>query len=306
MKKNVLNIGILSLGLVMSSCGGNQDGNKNEEDKVEVTDSIEENQTVNKSFPKDAITQNGITIYKAEIAQEFPDAKLKLLSPETKDVKAAGTQTFKYSVEDYELAKQTPGADDRHCANSQEGQHIHFIVNNGPYSAQYKTSFDADLAAGNNVVLSFLSRSYHESIKNKTAFTFVNYKIGETSSEFDMDADHLFYSRPKGTYSGKDAKKILLDFYLVNTEISEDGNKVKASINGNDFVLDEWAPYFVEGLKEGENTFRIQLIDKDGNLVPGPFNDSGDRTITLENMDEMDMADRNHVHDDMDAHDHDM
>ena len=40
----------------------------------------------------------------------------------------------------------------------------------------------------------------------------------------------LFYSRPKAEYAGKDAKIILLDFYLVNTELSKDGNKVKAYV----------------------------------------------------------------------------
>lgn len=304
MKKKVINTGILSAALFLAACGGNTD-KANEENNATANDSTEQVESTNKSLPKDAVTKNGLTLYKAEIDQEFPDAKLKLLSPEAKDVTTAGTQTFKYAVEDYELATQTPGAEDRHCANSQQGQHIHFILNNSPYSAHYEPTFDADLAEGNNVVLSFLSRSYHESIKNGSAYTFVNYKIGEPAEEFDMDAGHLFYSRPKGTYSGKDTRKILLDFYLINTELKADGNKVKATINGTDFLLDEWAPYFVEGLKEGENTFRIQLIDKDGNLVPGPFNDSGERKITLENvMDEMDMA-MDHDHSKMD-HEQDM
>src|SRR5690606_17122692 len=138
MKKNVWTIGILSMGILMASCGGNNE-NKADENAEVSADSLVKTPEQNKSFPADAVSQNGITVYKADIAQEFPDAKLKLESPQPKDVTAAGTQTFKYSVEDYELATQTPGAEERHCANSQEGQHIHFIVNNGPYSAQYKT-----------------------------------------------------------------------------------------------------------------------------------------------------------------------
>ena len=55
-------------------------------------------------------------------------------------------------------------------------------------------------------------------------------QFGENQS-YDLTNEFLFYSRPKGTYKGNDTKKLLLDFYLVNTDISPTGNKVKATIN---------------------------------------------------------------------------
>ena len=54
-------------------------------------------------------------------------------------------------------------------------------------------------------------------------------QIGE--EKVDLNSEFLFYSRPKGTYKGKDTEKLLLDFYLINTTISPEGNKVKATIN---------------------------------------------------------------------------
>ncbi|MCH1558277.1 MAG: hypothetical protein L7R87_04085, partial [Flavobacteriaceae bacterium] len=91
----------------------------------------------------------------------------------------------------------------------------------------------------------------------------------------------LFYSRPKGKYSGNDTKNLLLDFYLVNTEISSTGNKVRATINDLVFLIDEWAPYYIQGLPFGEITIKLELIDSDGNLIKSQFNPSI-RTITLE------------------------
>ena len=73
----------------------------------------------------------------------------------------------------------------------------------------------------------------------------------------------------------------MLDFYLVNTKLSEAGNKVKAIINGTEFILTDWKPYSIEGLPIGENKIQLQLIDKTGKLIPGPFNDSGLRIINL-------------------------
>ena len=79
---------------------------------------------------------------------------------------------------------------------------------------------------------------------------------------------------------GNDTKKVMLDFYLVNTTLSGDGNKVRATINGSAFTIDQWLPHTIEGLPMGESTIKLELIDKDGNVVPGPFN-TVERKITL-------------------------
>ena len=74
---------------------------------------------------------------------------------------------------------------------------------------------------------------------------------------------------------------MLLDFYLINTEISPDGNKVRATIQDKKFIIDEWAPYYIEGLSKGEVKIKLELIDKSGNLVDTPFNPS-ERIVILE------------------------
>jgi len=162
-------------------------------------------------------------------------------------------------------------------ANSDKGQHIHFIVNNGPYSAHYINNFKKKLNDNNNVILAFLSRSYHESVKNPNAFILT--QIGE--NKIDLNNEFLFYSRPKGTYKGKDTEKLLLDFYLINTTISPEGNKVKATINDTEFIITEWAPYYLQGLPKGEIKIKLELINSKGELVDSPFNPSV-RIVTLE------------------------
>ena len=113
-------------------------------------------------------------------------------------------------------------------ANSAKGQHIHFIVNNGPYSAHYNDNFETKLNNKNNLILAFLSRSYHESVKNNDAFVLT--QTGE-ENQIDLSSEFLFYSRPKGVYKGDDTKKLLFDFYLVNTDLSPNGNNVKLTLS---------------------------------------------------------------------------
>ena len=204
-------------------------------------------------------------------------------SPSKNTALAVGTNNFEFEVQGYDLGNQTPDATQKSCANSAKGQHIHFIVNNEPYNAFYTNKFERDLSEGNNVVLAFLSRSYHESIKHKNAYVLEQFEVGKTdkNAQIDVNAPHLFYSRPKGNYIGAaNIEKLLLDFYLVNTTLAPNGNKVKATINGTSFLLSKWQPYFIEGLKEGAVTIDLELVDKDGKTIVGPFNKVS-RTVNL-------------------------
>ena len=212
-----------------------------------------------------------ITLSKVQGSPEYENASLNIKSIEMGDEKSK----FSFNIENYDLGIQTSKDFDYQLANSAKGQHIHFIVNNGPYSAHYIDSFSKDFEKESNVILAFLSRSYHESVKNKNAFILTQF--GE--NQVDLESEFLFYSRPKGTYKGADTERLLLDFYLVNTEISSSGNKVRATIQDKEFILDEWAPYYIKGLPKGEINIKLELIDSSGNLIETPFNPSTRKVI---------------------------
>jgi len=226
------------------------------------------------------MTKNGLQLIPVQ-SPAFDDAKLILRSPRGR--LPGGKTKFQFGVSNYELGNQTPGAKDKMCANSAKGQHIHFLLNNEPYKALYEPDYMTNLAEGHHVVLGFLSRSYHESIKTPDAHVLTEFTAGKPSqaSTFDAKAPHLFYSRPKGEYIGKaNIEQVMLDFYLTNTSLSAKGNKVKATINGTEFMISNWQPYFIKGLPEGETTIKLALVDNKGSLIPGPFNEVT-RTIKL-------------------------
>jgi hypothetical protein len=227
------------------------------------------------------LSSNGITLSKAPASPDFSDAILK--QKQLKVVKSGDSSSLDYEfmVTNYELGVQTADAATRGIANSDKGQHIHFIVNNGPYQAHYMPGIMNKLPDGNYTVLAFLSRSYHESVKGKNAYFIENRNLGGVDApDTDLSAPHLFYSRPKGSYAGEDTKKLMLDFYLINCDLSQNGYNVKATINGEDFMLDEWAPYYIEGLPMGEVTIKLELLDSSGARVESPFNPV-ERTVTL-------------------------
>ena len=198
-------------------------------------------------------------------SQEYPDAKLQTM--EYKE----GQFTFTLSGDSYKLGIQTPDAGSRGCANSADGQHIHLIVDNLPYAAKYESTFAYDIPDGEHYILAFLSRSYHESLKSPDAAIAV--KAVVTNKSFaqvtPISKPMLFYSRPKGTYEGPDTKKVMLDYYLFD---SDPTHLVKASINGEEHMLDTWQPYAVEGLPAGENEITLTLVDTSGARVNTDLN----------------------------------
>lgn len=243
----------------LSAC--NQSGSNNES----TTDST------------DVVTETSAPISVTPVADSkaFPGAELAVSSitaaPGTSDDSVK--LSVQYGVKNFTLTEHTADHNADHMANSAEGQHIHFILDNGPYTALYKPENSVSIKKGTeHYLLSFLSRSYHESIKEPKAFVLKHFKITDDGKyeELPIPADAaLFYSRPKGEYKGKDTESLLLDFYLVNTELSASGNKVKAEINDTTITLDNWGPYEIKGAPKGDLKVKLTLVGPDGNELQG-------------------------------------
>lgn len=203
-------------------------------------------------------------LYVGETTREFQDASIKSWSYKN------GHFDFEIGGNSYELKAQTPDESTLMCANSDQGQHLHIIVDKQPYSAQYESSFDFDISNGQHHLLAFLGKSYHESLKQPEAHIarLIDVKDGNIVEEWNIPTPSLFYSRPKGTYVGNDTKKVLIDFYPVNIKIGDDA-KIKMQINGEQYYLYDWQPYFIEGLPYGDNTIGIQLVDMNGQPING-------------------------------------
>lgn len=281
MKKFLFLLPLLFLGLMLNtSCNeaSEGDGHGHDHDTTAVTT----DETPTDDGAGLAWEKGGLKVYAMEDSYAYPDANLTTDFEGGKVYPSGESISFNFDVENYELGIQTPDVEERGLAFSEKGQHIHHILNNEPYHAHYMPNLANDLEDGHYVMVAFLARSYHESIKNGQSFAVTQFDVGSAGEQTDLSAPHLVYSRPKSTYTGpEECGKLMLDFYLLNTDLAADGNKVRATINGNEFVLPKWAPYAIEGLEYGEVNIKLELIDAAGNLVPGPFN-SVERTVTLQ------------------------
>lgn len=223
---------------------------------------------------------------------EFPDAQLSIGSVKAvKQGNDSAKVSFEFLVKNYELKMQTADTGSKLCNNSAKGQHIHFILDNQPYQALYEPKNDVVLAnKSEHYLMAFLSRSYHESLKNKGAAIVYHFKIDEKGKLLKMDEPKtpmVFYSRPKGDYLGKDTANVLLDFYVWNCSLAADGYKVKAQITNNDIpgheatvTISDWKSNFIKNLGTGKSHVVLTLVDKDGKNVEGD-NTTAARNIQL-------------------------
>ena len=238
-------------------------------------------------------TTSAVTITQGERSPAIEGAAASFSSPQDSVVVDDPNVSVVVNVENFEAGTQTQTPRAEEIANSGNGQHMHVIIDNQPYMANYTPGEPFDIGTleeGAHSLVTFPSRSYHESVKNDGAMDFVNFYVGEETGEFPLDPEQptIIYSRPKGSYAGQGAERILMDFYLINAELGPDSYKARYTINeaGTDstvasITLEEWTPAFVTGLAEGTYDVTLELLDADGNVVPGAYNTT-EREITVE------------------------
>ena len=173
----------------------------------------------------------------------------------------------------------------------QLGPHLHVILDNQPYIPVYDVNIPLvlkDLAAGTHTLRVFASRPWHESFKNEGAYAQTTFHVLTKSSDNNPDPNLplLTYSRPNGNYG---AEPIMLDFYLGNAPLhmgaqenlegeesnvdSNIGNwRIRCTINGESFVLDNWETIYLKGFKPGKNWVELEFLDNEGNPVKNVFN----------------------------------
>lgn len=222
-------------------------------------------------------SENPVTLADVSTSPDFPGAILNMGNVEATPQGDSVKINFSFNVKNYELKAQTADASDKLCNNSKDGQHIHFILDNTPYKALYEPKTEITVAKNSeHYLVAFLSRSYHQSLKNKEAAIVYHFKIDEKGKLQKLEAPTtpmLTYSRPKGDYLGKDTENILLDFYVWNATLGND-YKVNVNIKGEGvdtmLTVTEWKSYFLKNLPMGKTTIKLTLVDKDGNKVEGP------------------------------------
>ena len=105
-----------------------------------------------------------------------------------------------------------------------------------------------------------------------------------TAGAVDISKPLLTYSRPKGEYKGEEADAIMIDFWLANAKLVGDGGeyRVRYTIDGAEpGFIDKWQPVWIRGWSEEKHRIKLELVDRNGNLVENGGYNSTVREFTI-------------------------
>ncbi len=100
----------------------------------------------------------------------------------------------------------------------------------------------------------------------------------------DKSKPLLTYSRPKGEYKGDDTNAIMIDFWLSNAKLQDDGGeyRVRYAVDGGEAkFLNKWQPIWLTGWTAGKHTVKLELVGRDGTPVDNGGYNSTSREFTV-------------------------
>ncbi|MEG4805445.1 hypothetical protein QUB63_32690 [Microcoleus sp. ARI1-B5] len=210
-------------------------------------------------------------------AQEVYQPQISILNPKPDEVLQDINVSVKFQVKDFPIFKE---------ANLGLGPHLQVLLDNQPYTTVYDINQPvtlSDLEPGTHTLRVFAARPWEESFKNEGALAQTTFHIFTKTEDNNPDRalPLLTYNSPQGSYG---AEPILLDFYLTNAplhQVAQENSqdeildwKIRATVNGESFAIDQWQPIYLKGFKPGKNWVQLELIDERGNTVKNAFNNT--------------------------------
>ncbi|MEG4021385.1 hypothetical protein [Microcoleus sp. S13C4] len=257
---------VLILGL--ASCGaGNPElpksGNKSGSATAQVN-------RISEVSPPEAIQQlrKALEIYRPQIS---------ILNPLPDEVLQDINVSVQFQVKDFPIFKD---------ANLGLGPHLQVLLDNQPYAAVYDINQPvtlSNLEPGTHTLQVFAARPWEESFKNEGAAAQTTFHVFTKTDDNNPDRTLplLTYNSPQGSYG---EQPILLDFYLTNApphQVAQENSqdeildwKIRATVNGESFAIDQWQPIYLKGFKPGKNWVQLELIDERGKIVTNAFNNT--------------------------------
>jgi hypothetical protein len=201
------------------------------------------------------------------------EPQLKILSPQADQVISDTNVAVQLEVKDLPIFKN---------AEFDAGSHVQVLLDNQAYKSSFDLSqplvFD-NLSVGTHTLRAFVLRPWNESFKNEGAYAQTTFHVFSKTGENtpSPQAPLLSYGYPIEQVG---AEPVLLDFHLHNAPLHlaaiEDENitdwRIKATINEDQFDIDQWHPLYLKGLKVGKNLVKLELLDAKGNAIANQFN----------------------------------
>lgn len=172
-----------------------------------------------------------------------------------------------------------------------KGAYLQLFLDNRPYEKPVDVKGtvkltdlvpDGNVADGEHIIAAVLCHANHESIKGPGAVDAHKFMVAKKTPaiEWKTNGPMMILASPFGTYSGAAADDILIDFYVLNAVLGQKDYYIHLTLKGPGIKEEktqniyDWQPYSIISPHDGEYTIQAELMDKNANPAPGPWNNT--------------------------------
>lgn len=178
-----------------------------------------------------------------------------------------------FTPQNIRLGSPTSILTERHFARTNKGIQVHLCLDHQQHSLANDNIISYPIKDGTHRLYAFLVSSHFESIKTPTAIfaKAITVQNGQLARSSSLTTPTVVYNTPFGTHKLQMKDSLLVDFVLVNTTLSPDGNRVQLQLDEQPpWIVDQWQSYRLTGLLPGQHRLRLTLINHDGQVLADP------------------------------------
>lgn len=223
-----------------------------------------------------------VTLQKLHRTLDQYQPQIKIVSPQPDEVIQDNTLNLKLDVQNFPIfQEETLGL----------GPHLQIILDDQAaqsiYNLDSPLTFE-DLKPGTHTIRVFAAYPWGETYKNQDAYdqTVFHLFTRTPSNNPDLNQPLLTLNQPIGTYG---TEPILLDFHLANLPVKPINSQefvediidwqVEMTLNGERFLIDQWQPIYIKGVKAGKNWIQLQYLDGQAQPLNNTYNNTASAFI---------------------------
>jgi hypothetical protein len=194
--------------------------------------------------------------------------RLEILSPADGALLPAGPWTLRLQVEDWPLVDAGPLGLGPHLVVQLDGD--------PPLPLTGTSTTMRPLEPGSHRLTVYAARPWGEAVKGPGASRQIRlHRVAANPlSQPAPGSPQLIAVSPRGTAAGT---PLLLDWLLLEAPLqnlrSGDASwRLRVSLNGDSFLIDQQTPLWLEGWRSGSNAIQLDLLDGLGEPLNSPFN----------------------------------
>ncbi len=206
-----------------------------------------------------------------ELRQALADhePRVRIVSPANDSLLPAGPWTLHLEVEDWPLVDAGP-----------LGLGPHLVAQLDDRPAIPLTGTEAEMPAlspGSHRLTVYAARPWGEAVKSPGAYRQIRlHRLA--ANPLTVPAPGSPQLIPVQPDSAPVQEPVLLDWLLLDAPLQRlrgegtEGWRLRVSVNGDSFLVDQQTPLWLSGWRQGENALQLELVDGRGEPLNAPFN----------------------------------